>query len=52
MGIVIRRAEITPTRAGIVAVHTKAVCGECYRVFDMENEIDAQEWHYGHDCEA
>jgi len=27
-------------------------CGECSRVFDMTNDIDAQEWAYGHDCEA
>jgi hypothetical protein len=28
------------------------VCGECSRVFDMFDETDAEEWHYGHDCEA
>jgi len=27
-------------------------CVECRRVFDMFNEIDAEEWHYGHDCEV
>jgi hypothetical protein len=27
------------------------VCGECNRVFDMFDETDAEEWHYGHDCE-
>jgi len=33
---------------------TKAVwvCGECLRAFDMLDEVDAQEWFYGHDCEA
>ncbi len=33
---------------------TKAVwvCGECLRGFDMLDENDAQEWFYGHDCEA
>lgn len=29
-----------------------AVCVECGRMFDLFNEIDAQEWYYGHDCEA
>lgn len=27
-------------------------CIECGRVFDMADEIDAQEWNYGHDCET
>lgn len=27
------------------------VCPECLRAFDMSNDIDAQEWAYGHDCE-
>jgi hypothetical protein len=27
------------------------VCIECGRRFDMFDEIDEQEWHYGHDCE-
>lgn len=27
-------------------------CVECERVFDMFDETDAEEWHYGHDCEA
>lgn len=26
-------------------------CIECGRVFDLLNELDAEEWHYGHDCE-
>lgn len=29
-----------------------AKCVECARVFDLRNEDDAQEWYYGHDCEA
>lgn len=28
-----------------------ARCSECGRVFDLTDEEDAQEWHYGHDCE-
>lgn len=27
-------------------------CPECEREFDMTDETDAEEWHYGHDCEA
>ena len=30
----------------------KRECCECNREFDMFDEIDAQEWYYGHDCEA
>lgn len=26
-------------------------CCECHRKFNMSNEDDAAEWHYGHDCE-
>ena len=29
-----------------------ARCGECSRVFDLCDEIDADEWAYGHDCEG
>jgi DNA-directed RNA polymerase subunit RPC12/RpoP len=29
----------------------KYKCVECSRVFDMNNDTDAQEWAYGHDCE-
>tara|TARA_R100001594_G_scaffold4664_1_gene15823 strand:+ start:2769 stop:2894 length:126 start_codon:yes stop_codon:yes gene_type:complete len=27
-------------------------CAECHRIFDMWDDIDAEEWHYGHDCEV
>jgi hypothetical protein len=27
-------------------------CVECKREFDMLNEVDADEWLYGHDCES
>ena len=30
----------------------KAKCPECTRVFDLSDETDAEEWYYGHDCEA
>jgi len=33
-------------------VKTEAKCGECGRVFDLLAEDDAQEYYYGHDCEA
>lgn len=32
-------------------IPTKTKCPECERVFDLLNEVDAEEWHYGHDCE-
>ena len=31
---------------------TKAKCVECHRVFNLLDEKDAEEWGYGHDCEA
>lgn len=33
-------------------IATKAKCVECERVFDLTNEVDADEWAYGHDCEG
>ncbi len=30
----------------------KAKCVECERVFDLLDEADAEEYFYGHDCEA
>lgn len=33
-------------------IKTKAKCGECARVFDLLDDLDAQEWAYGHDCEV
>ena len=27
-------------------------CRECDLVFDLSDEDDANEWHYGHDCEG
>lgn len=27
-------------------------CEECGRVFDLTDEDDANEFYYGHDCEA
>lgn len=33
------------------SIRTKAQCPECYRIFDLFDEVDAEEWAYGHDCE-
>jgi hypothetical protein len=30
----------------------KVKCPECERVFDLTDETDADEWYFGHDCEA
>ena len=27
-------------------------CDECFRVFDMMDQTDAEEYFYGHDCET
>ena len=29
-----------------------ATCQECERKFDLTDETQAEEWYYGHDCEA
>jgi hypothetical protein len=29
-----------------------AKCWECDRVFDLDDQEQADEWFYGHDCEA
>ena len=33
-------------------MNVEIVCGECGRVFDLSNNIEAEEWVYGHDCEV
>lgn len=33
-------------------IETKITCPECKRVFDLLDEDDTDEWHYGHDCDA
>jgi len=33
-------------------VHKLVECEECERIFDLYDQIDRQEWFYGHDCEA
>ena len=37
-------------RINLRAMQTQE-CVECNRVFDMDIDIDANEWQYGHDCE-
>jgi hypothetical protein len=27
-------------------------CVECNRIFDLFNEVDVEEYYYGHDCET
>jgi len=39
-------------KAWVVVKTDKTKCPECGRVFDLMNEIDADEWYHGHDCEA
>jgi hypothetical protein len=34
-----------------ITIPTRAKCYECSRVFDLTNQLDADEWAYGHDCE-
>lgn len=29
----------------------KKRCPECSRVFDLFDEVDAEEFYYGHDCD-
>ena len=31
---------------------TLVKCGECQRAFNLLDETDAEEFYYGHDCEA
>ena len=31
---------------------TMVRCYECDRIFNLEDETDAQEYYYGHDCEV
>ena len=35
-----------------INVNTTAKCHECGRIFDLLDDSQAEEWHYGHDCEA
>jgi DNA polymerase III sliding clamp (beta) subunit (PCNA family) len=32
-------------------MNTTTKCPECNRIFDLLDETQAEEWHYGHDCE-
>lgn len=35
-----------------MAYTDSATCPECEREFDLFDLADAEEWFYGHDCEA
>jgi len=35
-----------------LVVASQETCGECGRVFNMLDEIDAEEATFGHDCET
>jgi hypothetical protein len=37
--------------SGAPLMRGTATCGECERVFDLADEVDVDEWFYGHDCE-
>lgn len=39
----------TETTKILIATLTK--CAECGRTFDLNDEDQAAEWYYGHDCE-
>jgi hypothetical protein len=32
--------------------YAQRICAECDRMFDLLDDVDAQEWFYGHDCEV
>lgn len=36
----------------LMQAQSKAKCRECGRVFDLNDETDAEEFYYGHDCEV
>ena len=38
--------------SNIGVIPTKVRCPECGRVFDITDELDAEELAYGHDCEG
>jgi hypothetical protein len=48
-----RRYEMNGIHIGQRSIaNTTERCLECLRVFDLMDETDAQEYYYGHDCEA
>jgi len=40
--------RVTPVKSVVLPT----TCTECGRVFDLTDRRDAEEWHYGHDCES
>lgn len=45
------RKSYSDTQDRKTYVPVGAKCPECGRVFDLTNEVDADEWYSGHDCE-
>lgn len=45
-----KTVRLTVGRHGMI--QSSAKCAECGRVFDLFDEDEANEWHYGHDCEG
>lgn len=46
------RSQTFAHRRGEPCPATNRMCPECGRVFDLLDEIDADEWAFGHDCEV
>ena len=44
--------DIDMTNKMGIKIMRKAQCVECDRIFDLLDEVDNEEWFYGHDCEA
>jgi hypothetical protein len=43
---------MSETRISYKRMTAMPVCTECRRWFDITDEEQANEWYYGHDCEA
>ena len=43
-------AEVRTSRLA-QTLRSYAKCAECEREFNLFDEVDAEEWYYGHDCE-
>ena len=50
MGVRVHRRDVPAIR--VVASALVRICPECGRVFDMCDDVDAEEWWAGHDCEV
>lgn len=43
--------EYTVPAWNSVPVECRRECVECRRLFDLRDQVDSDEWFYGHDCE-